>query len=148
MRPVRGPLLLLAGPARSGGAPATWHAPSPLPISRRPRRRDSATVIRAATSLLVLAVLALLALPGSAMAQNPAIADCNDNGVLDKTYNNKQLRQAIEDLPTDLDEYSNCRELLTNAITSGSDRGGNRPTVGADGSPLPPTRKPPPPRNT
>src|ERR671914_1378114 len=137
MRPVRRPMLLLACPARSGAASATWHAPSPLPISRRPRRRDSATVIRAATSLLVLAVLALLALPGGAMAQNPAIADCNDNGVLDKKYNNKQLRQAIEDLPTDLDEYSNCRELLTNAITSGSDRGGNRPTVGADGSPLP-----------
>ena len=94
-------------------------------------------MIRAATSLLVLAVLALLALPGSAMAQSP-IADCSDDGDLDKPYDNKQLRDAIDRLPTDLDEYSNCRELLTNAITSGSDRGGNRPTLGADGSPLPP----------
>jgi hypothetical protein len=93
-------------------------------------------VIRAATRLLVLAVLALMALPGSAMAQNP-IGDCNDNGKLDKKYNNKELRKAIEDLPTDLDEYSNCREILSGAITSGSDRGGNRPTLGADGSPLP-----------
>jgi hypothetical protein len=95
-------------------------------------------VIRAATRLLVLVVLALMALPGGAMAQNRAIADCNDNGVLDKKYTNKQLRQAIEDLPTDLDEYSNCREILSGAITSGSDRGGGRPTLGADGSPLPP----------
>ena len=130
-------MLLLACPARSGAVPATWHAPSPLPISRRPRRRESATVIRAATSLLVLAVLALLALPGSAMAQSP-IADCSDDGVLDKPWSNSELRDAIDKLPTDLDEYSNCRELLTNAITSGSDRGGNRPTLGADGSPLPP----------
>jgi hypothetical protein len=102
-------------------------------------------VTRAATRLLVLAVLAVLALPGSAMAQNP-IADCNDNGVLDKKYNNKQLRDAIEDLPTDLDEYSNCREILSSAITGGSDKGGNRPAGGigpgpgasADGSALPP----------
>src|SRR5918999_3822903 len=126
MRPVRRPMLLLACPARSGAAPATWHAPSPLPIPRRPRRRDSATVIRAATSLLVLAVLALLALPGGAMAQNPAIADCNDNGVLDQKYNNDQLRKALDNLPTDLDEYSNCREILSSAITGGSDRGGSR----------------------
>ena len=94
-------------------------------------------MIRAATSLLVLAVLALLALPGSAMAQSP-IADCSDDGVLDKPWSNSELRDAIDKLPTDLDEYSNCRELLTNAITSGSDRGGNRPTLGAGGSALPP----------
>src|SRR5919106_1475354 len=66
MRRARRPMLLLACPARSGAVPATWHAPSPLPISRRPLRRESATVIRAATSLLVLAVLAVLALPASA----------------------------------------------------------------------------------
>jgi hypothetical protein len=93
-------------------------------------------VIRAATRLLVLAVLALVALPGSAMAQNP-ISDCNTDGDLDEKYTNKQLRNAIEDLPTDLDEYSNCREILSGAITSGSDKGGNRPTLGADGSPVP-----------
>jgi hypothetical protein len=94
-------------------------------------------VIRAATRLLVLAVLALMALPGSAMAQDP-IRDCNSDGDLDNKYGNKELRDAIERLPTDLDEYSNCREILSNAITSGSDRGGGRPTLGADGSPLPP----------
>jgi hypothetical protein len=93
-------------------------------------------VIRAATRLLVVAVLALMALPGGAMAQSPA-RDCNDDGKLDEKYSNSELRRAIETLPTDLDEYSNCREILTNAITSGSDRGGNRPTIGADGSPLP-----------
>jgi hypothetical protein len=93
-------------------------------------------VIRAATSLLVLAVLALLALPGSAMAT--PLRDCSSDGDLDQQWTNSQLRKAIDSLPTDLDEYSNCRELLTNAITSGSDKGGNRPTAGADGSPLPP----------
>ncbi|HEV3377676.1 MAG TPA: hypothetical protein VG126_10410 [Thermoleophilaceae bacterium] len=81
-------------------------------------------------------MLAVLALPGSAMAD--PIRDCNDDGKLDKDYSNKELRQALDDLPTDLDEYSNCREILSGAITSGSDKGGNRPTVGADGTALPP----------
>ena len=93
-------------------------------------------MIRAATRLLVLAVLAMMAMPGGAMAQNP-IGDCNDDGDLDHKYKNKELRDAIERLPTDLDEYSNCREILSGAITSGSDQGGGRPTLGADGAPLP-----------
>jgi hypothetical protein len=101
-------------------------------------------VTRAATRLLVLAVLALLALPGSATA-NP-IRDCNNDGDLDKQYSNAELRKALDNLPTDLDEYSNCREILSGAITSGSDKGGNRPSAGlgtgpgtgADGSALPP----------
>jgi hypothetical protein len=95
-------------------------------------------VIRAAPRLLLLVALALLALPGSAMA-NP-IADCNTDGDLDKQYSNAELRRAIEKLPADLDQYSNCREILTGAITGGSDRGGNRPTSPdpASGSTLPP----------
>jgi hypothetical protein len=93
-------------------------------------------VTRAATRLLVLAVLALLALPASAMA-NP-VRDCATDGDLDKEYSNAELRKALDRLPTDLDEYSNCRETLSGAITGGSDKGGSRPTTGADGSPLPP----------
>jgi hypothetical protein len=77
-----------------------------------------------------------MAMPAGAMAQNP-IGDCNDDGDLDHQYSNKQLRDAIENLPTDLDEYSNCREVLSGAITSGSDKGGNRPTPGTDPAALP-----------
>jgi hypothetical protein len=91
-------------------------------------------LIRAATRLLVLAVLALLALPGSATA-NPVI-DCARDGDLDKQYSNAELRRALDRIPGDLDEYSNCREILSGAITGGSDKGGNRPTAGADGQPL------------
>jgi hypothetical protein len=74
-----------------------------------------------------------LALPAGAAA-NPTM-DCNNDGDLDRAYSNSELRRAIENLPTDLDEYSNCREVLTNAITGGSDRGGHRPTAGSSGSP-------------
>jgi len=79
-----------------------------------------------------------MALSGSAMAAPNPILDCNDNGVLDEQYTNDQLRRALDKLPTDLDEYSNCREILSGAITGGSDRGGNRPSSGTDGTALPP----------
>jgi hypothetical protein len=93
-------------------------------------------VTRAATRLLVLAVLALLALPGSTMA-NPA-RDCSLDGKLDKQYSNGELRKALDNLPTDVDEYTNCREIISGAVTGRSDKGGGRPTAGADGSALPP----------
>jgi hypothetical protein len=101
-------------------------------------------VTQAATRVVVLALLALFALPGAAMA-NP-IRDCTWDGDLDKQYSNAELRRALDNLPTDQDEYSICGEILSGAITSGSDKGGNRPTGGlgtgpgtaADGSPLPP----------
>jgi hypothetical protein len=101
-------------------------------------------VIRAATRVLVLAVLALLALPGAAMS-NP-LRDCAWDGDLDKKYSNTELRKALESIPADQDEYGPCREILSGAITSGSDKGGGRPKAGvgpgpgaaADGSPLPP----------
>jgi hypothetical protein len=92
-------------------------------------------VIRAVTRLLVLAVLALLALPAGAMA-NPVI-DCAQDGDLDKQYDNAELRRSLDRIPGDLDEYSNCREIISGAITGGSDKGGNRPSVGADGSAVP-----------
>jgi hypothetical protein len=92
-------------------------------------------VTRTAIRLLVLAVFAMLALPGNAMA-NP-VADCNADNDLDKQYTNGELRRALENIPTDVDEYTNCREIISGAITAGSDQGGNRPTTGADGSPLP-----------
>lgn len=81
-------------------------------------------------------MLAVLALPGGAMA-NPA-KDCSADNDLDKQYSNAELRRALDNLPTDVDEYTNCREILQSAITGGSDKGGGRPTAGADGSPLPP----------
>jgi hypothetical protein len=95
-------------------------------------------VIRAATRLLVLAVLALLALPATAAATANPVMDCADDGDLDRQYTNAQLRRALDRIPGDLDEYSNCREVLSGAISGGSDKGGNRPTAGAGGNPITP----------
>jgi hypothetical protein len=93
-------------------------------------------VIRVVPKLLVLAVLAMLALPSSATAANPVI-DCARDGDLDKTYSNAELRNALDRIPGDLDEYSNCREVIAGAFSGGSDKGEGRPSAGADGSALP-----------
>lgn len=93
-------------------------------------------MIRAVPTLVVVAVLAMLALPAGATA-NP-VMDCARDGDLDKQYSNAELRQGLDRIPGDLDEYSNCREVLAGAISSGSDKGGNRPSAGADGSPVAP----------
>ena len=83
----------------------------------------------------MLGVIALLALPAGAHAS--ALSDCIADNDLDRNYSNSELQKALDNLPTDSDEYGNCREILAGAITSGSDKGGGRPSdTGPGGKPL------------
>jgi hypothetical protein len=92
-------------------------------------------VIRVLRNLSVLGVIALLVLPAAAQAS--ALTDCVRDNDLDRKYSNSELQKALDNLPTDSDEYGNCREILAGAITAGSDRGNNRPgDTGPDGQPL------------
>ena len=86
---------------------------------------------RAVRHLLVLAVLTAFAAPAAASA-SPAqvLADCNDDGALSKQYSNKDLRDALDDMPTDMAEYSDCKEIIGAAIAGGSDNGGGRGSPG------------------
>ena len=89
---------------------------------------------RAVRHLLLLAALALLALPAPASASaDSVIADCSKDGKLDRDYSNAELRKARDNLPADLDEYSDCRELIGNAIKGGSDLGGGKGSPGVGG---------------
>ena len=45
-----------------------------------------------------------------------AIRDCATDGDLDSRYSNRELREAIDRLPSDLAEYSNCREIFEGAV--------------------------------
>ena len=85
----------------------------------------------------MLGVIALLVLPAAAQAS--ALTDCVRDNDLDRQYSNSELQKALDNLPTDSDEYGNCREVLAGAITSGSDKGDNRPgSTGPDGEALSP----------
>jgi hypothetical protein len=70
--------------------------------------------------LPVVCVLAL-ALPAAAHASGAdVIRDCAQDGKLDKHYSQKELRQAENNLPSDIDEYTDCRSVIQSAMGGGS----------------------------
>jgi hypothetical protein len=73
----------------------------------------------------ILVLLVALAVPAAAFGSSDAvIRDCAADGDLDQHYSNSDLDKAEKNLPSDLDEYSDCREVIAGAKTSGSDSGG------------------------
>jgi hypothetical protein len=92
---------------------------------------------RIATALALL--LVLLTLPGAAFANGDAAArDCANDGRLDKTYTQAELADALAHLPADVDEYSDCRDVLRRALlnqagNSGQHGGGGGGTAGGTG---------------
>jgi hypothetical protein len=91
---------------------------------------------------IFLALLAALLIAPAARATPPVDIqrDCADDGVLQHDYSVSDLRRARAELPTDADEYGDCRDVLTRAIskaiaasktptptptTSGADSGGS-----------------------
>jgi hypothetical protein len=94
-------------------------------------------VSRVVRNIFLLGAFALLALPAAANAD--PVTDCSRDNDLDKHYSNSELHKALDELPTDSDEYSLCREVIAGAIAGGSDRGGGRPSAtGPGGGPLAP----------
>ena len=77
------------------------------------------------TFFVLIAVLAL-GVPAAARADgNAVIRDCADDGQLSKQYSQKDLRDAYNNLPSDIDEYTDCRSVIRAAMTGGS--GSNTP---------------------
>jgi hypothetical protein len=90
--------------------------------------------MRLIRQLLIIGALALMALPAPAFASaDQVIRDCARDGVLNGKYSNSELRRARNNLPADLDEYSDCRDVIAAAIKGGSDRGlgAGSPGIGA-----------------
>jgi hypothetical protein len=72
------------------------------------------------TSLVLIAVL-LLGLPAAAHASGAdVIRDCADDGKLDKNYSQQDLQNAERNLPSDIDEYTDCRSVIRAALHGGS----------------------------
>jgi len=87
-------------------------------------------------------VLTLLVAAPAAMAGTRAdiIADCFDDGVLDGNYSASQIRDARNNLPADVDQYSDCRDVLARALggsgsqqVGGGDGGGSTTPAGSGG---------------
>lgn len=90
--------------------------------------------------LVLLAALLAVAPATAAASAEDVYADCQD-GRLDKRHSDRDLRSALSDIPVDLDEYTNCRELIRSAQQGVRGGGGSGPGStfnGADGfGPLP-----------
>lgn len=87
-------------------------------------------------SLLALAVLSALALPSAALAANAndIIRDCSQDGDFDRNYSQGDLRRAEQRVPTDVDEYTDCRDVINQAqVRDRSSRGGGSGGAGGSG---------------
>src|SRR5919201_2839030 len=89
------------------------------------------------TLILVVAATVLLVLPAIATASPvQVIRDCAKDGKLDQHYSLSDLKKAEKKLPTDVDEYTNCRDVINQAEVQGSSSSGHShgPASGGGGS--------------
>lgn len=75
-------------------------------------------------TLIVTAALCLLAAPIAHASYRDVIKDCAEDGVLDKKYSDAELTKAKKKLPADVNEYSDCREVIGAAIGGAGKHGG------------------------
>src|SRR5947207_13693361 len=70
---------------------------------------------------LALVVLSAVLVAGDAAASGgDVIDDCTKHGTLTKHYSQRDYRQALAQLPADVDEYGNCRDVIRNAQVAGA----------------------------
>jgi hypothetical protein len=84
--------------------------------------------------LAVVALTLLVAPPAEAWTVNDVIRDCSKNGKLSHDYPPSLIRKARESLPADIDEYTDCRDLLSAPTSSGSQGAGNNGSGGGGGA--------------
>jgi hypothetical protein len=91
-------------------------------------------------SIFAAACVGLLALPAFASASGQdVIRDCFDDGHIDGDYSQEEYQEAADNLPGDVDQYSDCRDVIAQGQAggsrgnSGSGGGGNDSSGGGSG---------------
>lgn len=87
---------------------------------------------RVAPKLLLAVLIGLVALPAAAHASPQQVLDECDSG-LSRTYSNKDLRKALDNIPSDKDEYTDCRAVINAAIADGAGKSGDGDKNGTGG---------------
>lgn len=98
-------------------------------------RRPAAPVLRIMRlqlrTLSLLVVVLALGLSSAAFASGTdVIRDCAQDGKLNKKYSDKELREAEKNLPNDIDEYTDCRQVIRDAMAGGNGNTGGAPPNG------------------
>ena len=85
--------------------------------------------------LLMLALVLAAVVPVHAVAQggDDVIRDCAQDGDLDGEYTQEELDDAYRNIPSDIDEYSNCREVIQSAREQRGGGGGDNNAGSAPG---------------
>jgi hypothetical protein len=95
----------------------------------------TAGVAAPAVAIGVAAGTTMLASPAVALASPQAvIRDCAQDGKLDQHYSLSDLKKAEKKLPTDVDEYTNCRDVINQAEVQGSGGKSNKSNGGGGGA--------------
>lgn len=81
-------------------------------------------------AVLFTVLLCLLAPAGAAATSGTVIRDCTDNGRIDSYHSQSDYQGALKSLPSDVDEYTDCRRL----IESAKRRDVRRPDPGTGGA--------------
>jgi hypothetical protein len=89
-------------------------------------------------TFLTVAAMVVLVVPAPAFASgSQVIRDCAQDGDLDRNYSSRDLRDAESQLPTDVDEYTDCRDVINHAQVRGDrsarDGGGGGSAGGGSG---------------
>jgi hypothetical protein len=87
---------------------------------------------------LATLLVALLAMPALAHAArgDAVIQDCYDDGHIDGNYSQRDYDEAANNLPSDIDQYSDCRDVIKQAqadASRGDSNGNSSPGNGAPG---------------
>jgi hypothetical protein len=88
---------------------------------------------RVIQTLIVLVALCALAAPAAQAGYQDVIKDCAQDGKLDKKYSDAELIKAKKKLPADVNEYSDCREVIGAAIGGAGRSGGSGGGSGSSG---------------
>jgi hypothetical protein len=97
------------------------------------------SMLRLALACLVLGLFAVVP-AANAASTTQILRDCADDGVLQGDYTPAELRKARQNIPTDTDEYTDCRDVLARAAAAtiaGSGNGSGSGSGGAGGGGTP-----------
>ena len=94
--------------------------------------------MRRVNAVLLTLFLCLLAVPAVAGASGRSVVrDCTDNGRIDSRHSQSDYKSALSNLPSDVDEYTDCRQIIEQAkrrdARAGSNSGGSGGSGGGGG---------------